>query len=184
MSNQTNASSNSKQDVPVGGYHLQQEADRVKPIKRHSVGLYVAILFAVAFFLLLLSYFMQQRNNEEVISGLRDSVSAVESLQQLQDSNTALREQVNELNTLTENLQDSLTETGSALSSAEKELEAMDIFWQISKLYATRKYTACRSAIAKMEELNLSQYLSDEVSNGFQSESPMSEYERIVNALD
>jgi len=184
LSSPTNASSNQKPETKGNIYYLQQEADRVRPLKRHSVGIYVAILFAVAFFFLFLSYFMQQRNNEAVISGLRDSVSAVQSLQQLQDSNTALQQQVYELTALTESLQDNLTQTSGSLDSANKKLDAMDLLWQVSKLYATRRYTACRSAIAKMEELHLSQYLPDTVTNSFQSESPLSEYQRIVTALD
>ncbi|SMC56987.1 hypothetical protein [Papillibacter cinnamivorans] len=184
MSNPTNASSDQKPEGKNNIYYLQQEAERVRPVKRHSVGVYVAVLFAVAFFFLFLSYFMQQRNNEAVISGLRDSVSAVQSLQQLQDSNTALQQQVYELSALNQSLQDNLTETDSSLDLANKKLDAMDLLWQISKLYSTRKYTSCRNAIAKMEELDLSQYLPATATNSFQSESPLSEYQRIVKALD
>lgn len=184
MNNPTNASSDPKPESKSNIYYLQQEAERVRPIKRHSVGIYVAVLFAVAFIFLLLSYFMQQRNNEAVISGLQDSVSAVQSLQQLQDSNTSLQQQVYELTALNQSLQDKLTESDDSLVFANKKLDAMDLLWQISKLYATRRYTACRSAIAMMEELDLSQYLPDTTTNSFQTESPLSEYQRIVKALD
>lgn len=184
MINQTNPPPDQKPNPSGSIYSLQQAADRTKPLRRQSVGIYISVLFAIAFFLLLLSYFMQQRNNEEVISGLRDSVSAVQGLQQLQDSNTSLQQQVYELTVLTDSLQDALTETTRAVESAKHELDAMDLLWQISKLYATKRYTACRSAIGKMEELDLSRYLSDTVTNSYQTESPLSEYLRIVKALD
>lgn len=163
---------------------LQRAADRSSPGKHHSVGVYLAILFAVAFILLLLSYFMQQRNNAEVISGLRDSASAVENLQQLQDSNKKLSTQVGQLQDESDKLQSQLTGAQSSLQESQNELSAMDLLWQISKLYASRRYTACRKAIAKMEELNLSQYLPDKSVNSFQQESPLSEYQRIADALN
>ncbi len=70
-----------------------QEPESSSNQKKHNAPVfgYLAILFAVAFFMLLLAYFMQQRNTEVAMSGLRDSISQFQSLDELRDENEALR---------------------------------------------------------------------------------------------
>lgn len=55
-----------------------------------SVFSYLTILFAAAFFMLLMAYFMQQRNNEVTMSGLRDSITQFQSLDELRNENELL----------------------------------------------------------------------------------------------
>ncbi|MEA4934438.1 MAG: hypothetical protein VB071_12790, partial [Lawsonibacter sp.] len=68
-----------------------------KTRRKKSVFQYIAILFAAAFVLLLFTYVMDKRQNELLqqqnqaqIDNLQQSVSAVQSLQDLYDENTAL----------------------------------------------------------------------------------------------
>ncbi|MEG2421327.1 MAG: hypothetical protein RSB55_07230 [Oscillospiraceae bacterium] len=67
---------------------------RPRPGKGHSVVLYLAILFAAAFVLLLMSYFMQQRTNDAAISGLQQSISSMQSMENMIDDNSKLQERV------------------------------------------------------------------------------------------
>ena len=65
--------------------------------KKQSVVTYLAIMFAAAFLLLLLAYFMQQRTSEQVIGDLKESVTSIESLDDLIEENRTLREQTDTL---------------------------------------------------------------------------------------
>lgn len=81
-----------KQEHESGG--LQHAAEHERPHKRLSVMNYLTILFAAAFLLLLLSYLMQQRTNSETIEGLKQSVSAMQSIDSLQKEKEGLESQV------------------------------------------------------------------------------------------
>ena len=81
--------------------------------RQRSVFQYVAILFGAAFLLLLVTFLMERRQyeqiqeeNQEQIDDLRQSVSAVQSLEELYSENAALREQVDELETQLEQSQE------------------------------------------------------------------------------
>ena len=65
---------------------------------------YLVILFAVAFLLLLLAYFQQQRINADTSNALQQSVSAVQSIQNLMTDNETLRSQVADLEEQVETL--------------------------------------------------------------------------------
>ena len=72
--------------------------------RQRSVFQYVAILFGAAFLLLLVTFLMERRQyeqiqeeNQEQIDDLRQSVSAVQSLEELYSENAALREQAEEI---------------------------------------------------------------------------------------
>lgn len=93
--------------------HLQHAAEHERPGGKSHVMSYLVILFAAAFLLMLLSYFMQQRNNQEAMEGLKQSASAVESIQNLMADNARLQ---------TEN-QD-LKDQVQALEAQQKQLEA------------------------------------------------------------
>lgn len=174
-----------KEEIAEKSEHvLQSEADREKPKRGASVVTYIAVLFAVAFLLLLLSYFMQQRNTEQVIQGLQSSVSTVEDLQ---NRNTALYRQVDQLKakikeyeSSNQKLQSDLTE---AQTQAQKQKEATNLFWQIERLYLLKQYDTCGEAIGQMEEGSLAQYLSNQNEHAIVNVSPAQEYARIKKAL-
>lgn len=75
-----------------------------KEKRQKSVFKYITILFAAAFVLMLLAFMMERRQNEQVVdslnqsvSGLRESLSNMQSAQDIYDENMELIEQINEL---------------------------------------------------------------------------------------
>lgn len=168
---------------------LPPKTGRRKPPAKGSVFIYIIILFIAAFLLLLLSYLMQQRNNEEVISGLRDSASAIQSIEDLQNEKNKLTEQVEALqekNDLLEetiqNQQDKLLGLSDSLTQKEKEALAVDWLRQIQTLYAKKYYKSARSLISDFQATGLVPYLPEEsaVSDKL---SPAEDYRAILDAL-
>ena len=130
--------------------------------RQRSVFQYVAILFGAAFLLLLVTFLMERRQyeqiqeeNQEQIDDLRQSVSAVQSLEELYSENAALREQVDELETQLEQSQEqagNLAQANEALSlQLERTGQAMDWFWQIDEAYVRGRYSLCRDLMENLE---------------------------------
>lgn len=169
---------------------LQHEADRTRPQPRMSVMSYISILFGAAFLLLLLSYLMQARNNEEVISGLKASVSAMQSVDSLRTENTALTQQIQQLEEELARQTAAQAEDQAAAEESNARLEtqllAMDWLREIQTQYARRYYKAARTMIAEFDAAGLPQYLpAQPLRSGADSEalSPKAQYDQIVAAL-
>ena len=62
---------------------LQHQAEHARSRRQSPIIGYLMILFAAAFLLLLLAYFQQQRANSEATDALKQSASAVQSIQNL-----------------------------------------------------------------------------------------------------
>lgn len=72
---------------------------QVSEQKRNALIRYLAIMFAVAFALVLLSYLIQASNSQSTIDQLSaTSSSALQNAAQLQDTNWALTQEIEELN--------------------------------------------------------------------------------------
>jgi cell division protein FtsB len=150
---------------------------------------YITILFITAFLLLLMSYFMQQRSNEEVISGLKESVSAMQSLENLQAEKDELAAQVKSLqeqNALlkdtSQKQSDTLSTTADALSLKEKEVQATEWLRQIQTLYAMDYYKAARKLITEFQKTELPSFLPTESAVPDKA-SPAEDYAKILDAL-
>ena len=170
-------------------HSLQRQADRAKPGSKRSVLIYLVILFAAAFILLLLSFFMQQRSNEETIDGLKQSVSAIQSAQEVYEENAALKEQLEELEDQIQALENEIAglERGNALLQKEKEdlertAQAMDWFWQINEAYVRGRYALARQLIEQMGS-ELPQYLPIQSITDNERFSPYDRYQEIYDAL-
>jgi len=168
---------------------MSQEKDpQVK--KNHSVISYIAILFAAAFLLLLLSYLMQLRTSSETISGLTDSLSALQTLDDVIERNEELENEVALLRDSIE-AQTNASEARETLLRQEvetlrRETEALDCLRDIQELYATGYYKKARALIQEFEAAELPQYLPRQIR--YQNEdlsrlSPFLEYQQICNAL-
>ena len=83
---------------------LQHQAEHTRTRRRISVMGYLLVLFVAAFLLLLLAYFQQQRINTDTNNALQQSVSAVQSIQNLMADNETLRSQVADLEEQVETL--------------------------------------------------------------------------------
>ena len=123
--------------------------------KQRSVVLYIALLFLAACVLILLSFFMQQRNNAQMLDGLNQAVSAMQSITKLQEENQSLSKQVEEL----QDQVDALTARADALEQERDELDratqAMDWFWQINEAYVRSRYSTARGLIEEMAAAGL-----------------------------
>lgn len=169
---------------PAAAQEAKKETEEKKPSeKKHknSVVVYIAVLFAVAFLLLLLAYFMQQRNTAQMLEGLRDSNSAMENIEMLQQRNIELDKQVDDLTAQLRAYEDRLETADAqekALADAQKQNQALDVFWQLVKAYESGEKNTCRSLIAQMEEKDFVAVLPSEG-----EKSAAAEFETIRKAV-
>lgn len=165
--------------------------------RQKSVLQYITVLFAAAFVLLFFTFMMERRQyelmqaeNQEQIDNLQQSVSAVQSLQNLYDQNAALKDRVDELEeqlsalqALQEQSQSDALTAQTQLAAASRALDAMDWFWQIDEAYARGKYAQCRSLIRQLEEFNLADALPRESVTDNGRFSPYDRYQEIYSHL-
>ena len=152
---------------------------------------YLVILFAVAFFLLFMAYCQQQRQNTEATNdALKQSVSAVDTIQVMMADNQELREQVGALEDQVERLQkdyDALKEQSQADAAARAQQEAaiaaMDYFWQIDEAYVRQRYSLCRQLIQDLKDSGYESALPDTKAVDNDRYSPAGRYQEIYNAL-
>lgn len=125
------------------------------PIKSNTgIGRYLAILFAAAFLLLLLAYFMQQRTNQETLGSLKESITSIESLNDLVKENQALHEEIDALEDAYELLENDVSkleqayqEAQASADTAQVELVNWSVFWEAEELYCAEDYEACAEVV-------------------------------------
>ena len=94
--------------------NLQHQAEHTRPRKGPSVLNYLVVLFMVAFLLLLMAYFQQQRQSTQATDdAMKQSTSALQSIQNLLSDNDKLRGEV-------EDLEDKLSAKEEELSQANR----------------------------------------------------------------
>ncbi|MDY3905780.1 MAG: hypothetical protein SOZ47_03130 [Lawsonibacter sp.] len=193
--NQTPASAPETGPAPKQTPHEERRSARNQQKRRQrSVFQYITILFAAAFVLLLFTFVMERRQheilqqeNQEQIDNLQQSVSAVQSLDNLYKENEALKEQVAQLEQqLQQAAQDRQSEKTTLLQQVEakeKSLQAMDWFWQIDEAYAKGRYSLCRSLIQNLQSAGLAEYLPKESTTDNDRFSPYERYQEIYDNL-
>lgn len=193
--NQTPASTPETGPAPKQTPHGERRSARNQQKRRQrSVFQYITILFAAAFVLLLFTFVMERRQheilqqeNQEQIDNLQQSVSAVQSLDNLYKENEALKEQVAQLEQqLQQAAQDRQSEKTTLLQQVEakeKSLQAMDWFWQIDEAYAKGRYSLCRSLIQNLQNAGLAEYLPKESATDNDRFSPYERYQEIYDNL-
>ena len=193
--NQTPASTPETGPAPKQTPHGERRSARNQQKRRQrSVFQYITILFAAAFVLLLFTFVMERRQheilqqeNQEQIDNLQQSVSAVQSLDNLYKENEALKEQVAQLEQqLQQAAQDRQSEKTTLLQQVEakeKGLQAMDWFWQIDEAYAKGRYSLCRSLIQNLQSAGLAEYLPKESATDNDRFSPYERYQEIYDNL-
>lgn len=203
MSNTHETPEISKEEIqltPEQERALAEQAARLARQQRkrqRSVVFYIGILFAAAFLLLAMSFAMERRQNAEdmddlnqSLTGLKDSVSAMQSVQNLYEENTALLERVAELeedlaraeeqrNYLADKVEDQEAEKGVLQNS----VQALDWFWQINEAYVRGRYTTARNLIAQLEESGLVENLPRVSITENGRFSPYDRYQEIHDAL-
>lgn len=170
---------------------LQHQAEHTRSRRRAPIAGYMAILFATAFLLLGLAYFQQQRLNTEATDALKQSASAVETIQNMMEENETLRARVEELEARQAELEQKLWNSEAFSAEVQNDLrekndavKAMDYFWQIDEAYALKRYTTCRELIRSFEESGLVPSLPSEKAFDNKRFCPQERYQEICGALD
>lgn len=166
------------------------QAEHTRP-RRSALGGYLVILFAVAFLLLLMAYFQQKRLGDQAATdALKQSSSAVETIQslidesaKLREENTALKEQIEALKDEHEALKEEYLSEAAAHSEQEAAVAAMDYFWQIDEAYVRQRYTLCRQLIQELKQSGYENALPDTKATDNDRFSPAARYQEIYNEL-
>ena len=165
--------------------------------RQRTVVFYIGILFAAAFLQLAMSLAMERRQNAEdmddlnqSLTGLKDSVSAMQSVQNLYEENTALLERVAELEEDLARAEEQRNYLADKVESQEAEkgvlqnsVQALDWFWQINEAYVRGRYTTARNLIAQLEESGLVENLPRVSITENGRFSPYDRYQEIHDAL-
>ena len=166
--------------------------------RQRSVVSYISIMFLAAFALLGMSLAMERRQHAEnqqnldtlnqSLTGLKDSVSAMQSVQQLYEENAALKDQISDLK---EQLEAIKTQQDTAVTQLTVDLErtskAMDYFWQINEAYVRSRWSTARTLIKVMENnaegFALKDYLPKESATANGRFSPAERYQEIYDRV-
>ena len=170
--------------------------------RQKSVFQYITILFAAAFVLLLYTFMMerrqndilQQQSNDKLNQLQQQSISAVQSLDNLYKENEKLKQSVDYLQEQVAQLEQEKLKLDQDLAAAQdtnqwqqRSAEAMDWFWQVDEAYVRGKYTLCRTLMRHLEDTGdgdpLKNYLPQESATKNGRFSPYDRYEEIYNAL-
>lgn len=170
--------------------------------RQKSVFQYITILFAAAFVLLLYTFMMerrqngilQQQSNDKLNQLQQQSVSAVQSLDNLYQENEYLKQSMDHLETQISNLEQEKQQLEQDLAASQdtvewqqRSAEAMDWFWQVDEAYVRGKYALCRTLMRHLEDTGdgdpLKNYLPQESATKNGRFSPYHRYEEIYNAL-
>ena len=170
--------------------------------RQKSVFQYITILFAAAFVLLLYTFMMerrqndilQQQSNDKLNQLQQQSVSAVQSLDNLYQENEYLKQSMDHLETQISNLEQEKQQLEQDLAASQDTVEwqqrsaqALDWFWQVDEAYVRGKYSLCRTLMRHLEDTSdgdpLKNYLPQESATKNGRFSPYHRYEEIYNAL-
>ena len=170
--------------------------------RQKSVFQYITILFAAAFVLLLYTFMMerrqndilQQQSNDKLNQLQQQSVSAVQSLDNLYQENEYLKQSMDHLETQISNLEQEKQQLEQDLAASQdtvewqqRSAEAMDWFWQVDEAYVRGKYSLCRTLMRHLEDTGdgdpLKNYLPQESATKNGRFSPYHRYEEIYHAL-
>ncbi|MBQ9974756.1 MAG: hypothetical protein IJP02_07360 [Oscillospiraceae bacterium] len=142
---------------------------------------YLVILFSIAFLLLFLSYFMQQRQtDQEVIEGLQQNSSAMQSVHALISQNETLRRQLSQADFDYAALE---KQTQEQLEEQHRTTLALDWLWRIEREFFQRRYSAARSLMKDFEETGLKDSLPAASLVDPDYRSPLEQYQSMYDQL-
>lgn len=181
---------------------LEKKPEHSHKHRQKSVFQYITILFAAAFVLLLYTFMMerrqndilQQQSNDKLNQLQQQSISAVQSLDNLYKENGELKQSVDYLQEQVAQLEQEKLKLDQDLAAAQdtnqwqqRSAEAMDWFWQVDEAYVRGKYSLCRTLMRHLEDTGdgdpLKNYLPQESATKNGRFSPYDRYEEIYNAL-
>ena len=176
--------------------NLQHQAEHTRPRKGPSVMNYLVVLFMVAFLLLLIAYFQQQRINAEATDdAMKQSTSALQSIQNLLAENEELRDRVEELEKQLSDKDEALAEANRATQKEQLEtqavrdrVEALNCLNKLRYLYNNNR-AAARSYLKELgSEADRIRNLLGEVSAALSAEeadlyNPQEAWDQLVGWL-
>jgi chromosome segregation ATPase len=167
--NQKPTEPNSEAAEPV-----QQEVSSAPKKKKQPVVIYMVILVVAVVVMLAVSYGMQLRSNQQLesltqtVSGLKDSYTALETLNELQatiDTQTGqisdLEDQLEAAQSAAEQQEESEAALKADLETKEQADTALRYVIALQAAYQDANLELCQQIIAEMEEQDLVQYLSE-----------------------
>ena len=169
----------------------EKKAAAQQKINQNSVMRYLTIMFAAAFVLLFITFAMERRQYEalqaqsqEQIDHLQQSITATQSLNDLYEENSQLKDQLNDLTNRLEDAEEALANVQHSYELLQIEVQmqessvvAMDWFWQINEAYVRNRTDLCIELIHSMEQVGFTRYLPRESATGTDRFSP---YDRFV----
>ena len=175
---------------------IQHQAEHTRPQKGPSVLNYLVVLFLVAFLLLLMAYFQQQRQNTQATDdAMKQSTSALQSIQNLLAENDELRDRVEELENQLSAKNQELSEANRATQqeqlqtqAAEDQVYALNCLNKLRYLYNNNR-GAAKSYLADLgSESNRIRNLLGEVSATLSTEdadlyNPQEAWDQLVGWL-
>lgn len=174
----------SQEEKPLQEPQPQRRPRRHSRKKGISVVWYLLILFIAAFLLLLLSYFMQQRANQQDLVDIKNSVSALQTLDnliadrdQLQEENASLKNQCTQLQDALDAARQEAKAAGEQAGQSQEQIIALHRLNVIRTLYNSGKYQRARDIIAQYDQ-QLEEQLAA-VSKDVLSEAERDEYDPL-----
>lgn len=137
----------SRRPDPEEAAKLQYELEHTSPSRNKSVVPYLVLLVGVAFLLLGMAYLQQRRVNSETTDALKQSTSAVQSIQNLIAENGLLQDRVDQLeeqlNQVTQELEDA--RTGPAAQAAKNREAVLFHFTMLEQALRDKDYDIAAS---------------------------------------
>lgn len=163
-----------------------------KPKKKSApVVNYITLLFLAAFTLLFMTYLMEQRQSAEILDGIRNSVSAMRTVDDLYEENGDLMEEIIRLREELLKEQQSHVLLKRDLEDLKEEhyfyesgIRAMDWFWQINEAYVKNDVALAKELVEQLENANLQAFLPSENVSETERFSPAHRYAEIKQELN
>lgn len=162
---------------------IQHQAEHIRS-RRPNVLSYLVILFAAAFLLLLLAYFQQQRMNSETSDALKQSVSAVGTIENMMSDNETLRQEVEALKNDYQELKEQYIGEAQAHDELEGQVIALDYLWRIQRYWDRGNREEALALIEQLEQSGYVSALPRANPSGLEGPSPMDQYNALLDALD
>lgn len=154
-----------------------------------SVFLYIAMLFGAALLLMCLSSLVHQRDNAELLGKntealgeLRNSVSVMQEVQNLQDKIIKLQEDLRGLEAELKQAQGGQAEASEQAEAERKRADALACLYAIEAEYQTGRYQACQGSIEAFAASGLVESLPTEAPEGGVA-SPLERYRQLQDAV-
>lgn len=163
--------------------NIQHQAEHTRS-RRPTVLSYLVILFAVAFLLLLMAYFQQQRLNSETNDALKQSVSAVGTIENMMSDNEVLRQEVESLKNDYQELKELYLSESKAHGEFEAQAIALDYLWRIQRYWDRGNPEEALVLVEHLEQSGYAAALPTSPLLNTEGPSPMEQYNALLDALD